>query len=223
MWRPRDRERFIGTYDPEHELPDPDRNPGDRWQSDAYRRGARDTRFAYRMSPDRIESRHGARRDVDREMEMHWRHDARDRGGYDGDYGRDFGRDQGRDSGRYDDPRRADRIRREYGTGYDRDRLESFGRSFDDYGRDYGHDYGSDYGRGYGRDYEYELEPDYDDEFNEYRWREREAARQPKRGPHWDQDRFYGSDRGWDADRGRSSSYEGDFGVWERDRDRWRR
>lgn len=216
MWRPRDRERFIGTYDPEHELPDPDRSPGDRWQSDAYRRGAHDSRYAYRMSPDRFESRFGARRDVDRDLETRWRRDARDGGGYGRGYSGDYERSYSRnDAPRYGGP--GDRIRRDYGTGYDRDRLDPFGRSFDDYGRDYGRDYGYDYG----------LEPDYDDEFNEYRWREREASREPKRGPHWDQDRFYGSDRGWDTDRSRDrdrpSSYEGDFGVWERDRDRWRR
>jgi hypothetical protein len=55
MWRPRDRERYIGGYDPEHEMPDPDRGPGDRWQSDAYRHNARDGRFAYRMNPDYVE------------------------------------------------------------------------------------------------------------------------------------------------------------------------
>lgn len=210
MWRPRDRERFIGTYDPEHELPDPDRNPGDRWQSDAYRRGAHDSRYAYRMSPDRVESRYPDRSNVDRAMEQRWRRDARDdRGGYGGDYERTW---RG--------PDYTDRMRRDYATGYDRD-LVHFGRSFDDYGRDYGRESS----RGYGSDFE----PDYDDEFNEYRWREREAiSREPRRGPHWDQDRFYGSDRGWDTERspdrerGRSS-YEGDFGIWERDRDRWRR
>lgn len=78
MWRPRDRERFIGSYDPEHEMPDPDRDPGDRWQSDAYRRGARDTRYGYRWNPDAIENRYeGSRRDIDAEREARWRGDAR--------------------------------------------------------------------------------------------------------------------------------------------------
>ena len=53
----RDHERFIGGYDPEHEMPDPDRDPRDRWQSDAYRHNARDTRWFYRWNPDRIENR----------------------------------------------------------------------------------------------------------------------------------------------------------------------
>ena len=57
MWRPRDRERYIGGYDPEHEMPDPDRDRGDRWQSDVYRHNARDGRFAYRWNPDRFEDR----------------------------------------------------------------------------------------------------------------------------------------------------------------------
>ncbi len=48
MWRPRDRERYIGSYDPEHEMPDPDRGPGDRWQSMriAGTRGTRASRIA---------------------------------------------------------------------------------------------------------------------------------------------------------------------------------
>ncbi|MGH9458381.1 MAG: hypothetical protein ACRD2J_12180 [Thermoanaerobaculia bacterium] len=62
MFRRRSRERFIGSYDPEHEMPDPRRRPGDRWESEAYRRNARDTRFAYRRNPDRIESPWRARR-----------------------------------------------------------------------------------------------------------------------------------------------------------------
>lgn len=200
MWRPRDRERFIGAYDPEHEVPDPDRGPGDRWQSDAYRRGARDSRFAYRMNPDRFESRFGNRQDVDREMRMRWNRDARDRGGYGGDYDRDQGR----------------------GYDSDYDRMRSFDRgSFDDYGRDYGRDYGPDsYGRDdvrYGGDRAYGGRGGYDRDFD---------RGSDRSGPHPDRDRFYGSDRGHDYDRDRyrdgGSSYEGDFGVWERDRD-WRR
>src|SRR5687768_226745 len=73
MWRPRDRERFIGGYDPEHEMPDPDRDRGDRFQSDAYRHNARDSRYAYRWNPDRIESNYP----------------DRDRGRYEGDFNRD--------------------------------------------------------------------------------------------------------------------------------------
>lgn len=41
----RDRERFHGSYDPEREMPDPDRGRGGRYQSDAYRSNFRDSRF----------------------------------------------------------------------------------------------------------------------------------------------------------------------------------
>ena len=111
MWRPRDRERFIGSYDPEHEMPDPDRGAGDRWQSDAYRRGARDTRFGYRLNPDRFEGRFdGQRRDIDRERDIRWQGDAREayeRGyrdaladhGFDRGWDRDFDRDREYDRG----------------------------------------------------------------------------------------------------------------------------
>ena len=86
MWRPRDRERYIGSYDPEHEMPDPDRGPGDRWQSDAYRRGARDSRFMYRADPNRFENRFNDQRDYDPDYDSRWRRDGRDldRGGYGG-------------------------------------------------------------------------------------------------------------------------------------------
>jgi hypothetical protein len=57
----KDRERFIGGYDPEHEMPDPDRDPRDRYQSEAYQNGARDSRFAYRWNPDRVEAQFGDR------------------------------------------------------------------------------------------------------------------------------------------------------------------
>ena len=30
FWRRRDHEKFIGSYDPEHEMPNPDRRPHDR-------------------------------------------------------------------------------------------------------------------------------------------------------------------------------------------------
>ena len=79
MWRPRDRERFIGGYDPEHEMPNPDRDFGDRYESDAYRHNARDGRFAYRMDPNRFERQFGQR---DRsEFDSRWDRDSRDRGG----------------------------------------------------------------------------------------------------------------------------------------------
>lgn len=77
MWRPRDHERYIGGYDPEHEMPDPDRDRGGRWQSDAYRHNSRDTRFAYRWNPERFENRF-ADRDRGRDFDPRWNRDARD-------------------------------------------------------------------------------------------------------------------------------------------------
>jgi hypothetical protein len=157
MWRPRDRERYIGSYDPEHEMPDPDRGPGDRWQSDAYRRGARDTRFMYRADPNRFENRFNEQRDYETHYDPRWRHDARDmdRGGY----------------GR--------------GGGYD---ANFGGGGYHDYGR-------PDYG--YGRDFD--------------------------RYGHFDRDRFYGSDRGWDYSREEPPRFESDRDRWEREREeRWR-
>lgn len=166
MWRPRDRERYIGSYDPEYEMPDPDRGPGDRWQSDAYRNHFRDSRFAYRMNPDRFENQFEGRRDVDREMQMRWNRDGRDR-----DYGN---YDRGCDRGGYGESGFGG------GGGYDR----SFERA--GYGNDYG--FGgrgrAEWGRGAG-------------------WSGSGGGvdRGYDRGPHYDRDRIYGSDRGWDRDR----------------------
>ena len=150
MWRPRDRERYIGSYDPEHEMPDPDRGPGDRWQSDAYRYNSRDTRFAYRFDPNRFESRFNDQRGYDPEYDMRWRRDARDldrggygRGGYDANFGgggyRDYGRGGG---GSYGYGRDYDR------EGWDRDRGASYDRG-EHFDRDrfYGSDRGWDYDR----------------------------------------------------------------------------
>src|SRR5688500_6158222 len=78
MWKPGDRERCIGSYDPEHEMPDPDRDRGGRWQSDAYRSGARDSRYAYRWNPERFEDRFSSRRDIGREAGLRWTQDGRD-------------------------------------------------------------------------------------------------------------------------------------------------
>ncbi|MGN6182357.1 MAG: hypothetical protein ACTHQM_01745 [Thermoanaerobaculia bacterium] len=158
MWRPRDRERFIGSYDPEHELSDPDRGGGDRWQSDAYRHNARDTRFFYRMDPNRFERGYeGPRRDIDRESGMRWNRDARDfdrgldRGGRDfsrGDYDRNF------DRGMYGGPREFDRGM--YGGPRDYDRgMYGEPREFNRGGYDRGYGYESSYDRGYDRDQNY--------------------------------------------------------------------
>ncbi len=157
MWRPRDRERFIGSYDPEHEMPNPDRDAGDRWQSDAYRRGARDSRFGYRFNPDMIENRwEGQRRDIDRERDIRWRGDARDRGyggGYDpnfggseyergyrdGQYDRGFDRDFDRGWDRdFDRDREFDRGGFMTGPHYDRDRPSGADRGWDNRNLDRG-------------------------------------------------------------------------------------
>ena len=158
MWRPRDRERYIGGYDPEHEMPDPDRPSGGRWQSDAYRHNARDSRFAYRMNPDRFE------RQFERNAPQRWdAGDPRDRGyGYGPDYGRDseyrsnYGRED-YDRGNYDRNPGGYRPRDENRPGYGFER--EYGRGNygpgDDYDRGrsgpYGDGYGGSYGGGYGR------------------------------------------------------------------------
>ncbi|HUJ12889.1 MAG TPA: hypothetical protein VL284_03780 [Thermoanaerobaculia bacterium] len=93
-FRPRDHERFIGGYDPEHEMPDPERDPRDRWQSDAYRRNARDTRFMYRWNPDRIEEQRGwdrgRGRDIENEIRPRDRYEAAYRAGYEAGYDRGY-------------------------------------------------------------------------------------------------------------------------------------
>ncbi|HEX8408591.1 MAG TPA: hypothetical protein VF883_06995 [Thermoanaerobaculia bacterium] len=169
MWRPRDRERFIGSYDPEHEMPDPDRGPGDRWQSDAYRHASRDSRYGYRMNPDRYEDRFDGRRDPNRDYEMRWQRDGRDmdRDGY---------------------GRAAYGYRDSYGAPYSYDR---------DYERPPGYGYDPDDDRDH---YRRGFERGYDDGYNAgYSGLDRNYDR----GPHYDRDRIYGSDRGWDNGRDR--------------------
>ena len=156
MWRPRDRERYIGGYDPEREMPDPDRDRGDRWQSDAYRHNARDSRFAYRWNPDRIEERYPDRyaggyperdyRDYRDYRDDRGYRDYRDRGGYGGGYGGESGYDRGWDRdfspryGRGDYDRGFDRYSgRDYDREWDRER---FAR--DRWDRGYGDDYDRD-------------------------------------------------------------------------------
>jgi len=118
MWRRRDHERFIGGYDPENEMPDPSRRSGDRYESDAYRHNARDTRFAYRWDSDRFEDRFGARqprdfdyRDVRSAYERGYDDARLARGyrppnwGWDSDDGRDYDREPRRRDTRFDDDR----------------------------------------------------------------------------------------------------------------------
>lgn len=143
MWRPRDRERFYGSYDPEHEMPDAGRNPGDRWESDAYRHNARDTRFAYRLDPNRFENRFEGRRDIDREMQTRWDRDARDL-----NRDRDWDRDVGRGGGYGLDRGGWDRDR-EFGRGSFR---ENYTREFHGGGGGYGGGFTGRYGGGYDYD-----------------------------------------------------------------------
>ena len=189
MWRPRDRERFIGGYDPEHEMPNPDRDRGERWQSDVYRHNSRDTRFAYRFNPDRFEHRYG---DRDRGgYDPRWNRDARDAsygnyGGRDrnfGGYGEYSDYDRGYDRNRYDYNRGG------YDRGYDYNGGGNPG--WNDMGRFSSDRWtGSDYdrarefgGRGYERDWRDRQQFDrgdrdrgYGSEFNDDdydRWRNR--------------------------------------------------
>ena len=117
-------------------MPNPDREFRDRYQSDAYRHNAGDSRWAYRWNPDRFEDRFGPRRGED------WNHrDARDMEHYNRGYEAGYrdrdngyrGYDRGYDHG--GDYRDADRDPDRYRW----DRWEYFDRD-----RDYG-------GRGRGR------------------------------------------------------------------------
>ena len=119
MFRRRDHESFIGGYDPEREMPDPDREYRDRYQSDAYRHNAADSRWTYRWNPDRFEDRFGPRRGEDWGRNPAWDRDARDR---------DFDRGWDYDRMRYGYPRGYEPGYRDYGPprdfgyrGYDRD------------------------------------------------------------------------------------------------------
>lgn len=199
MWRPRDRERFIGSYDPEHEMPDPDRMPGERWQSDAYRHHFRDSRFAYRMNPDRFEDRFDGRRDVDREMEMRWNRDARDRDAWN---------------------------EQRYGGGWERggswDRGPMRGGPGPSYG--YGSGYGSRMsGGGFDRDRMYGSDRgwDYDRERMQGGRHFRDAY-EADRGGYGD--RGYGDrDRGYDDRDLRDRWGRGPENPWDRDDDWYRR
>jgi hypothetical protein len=131
----RDHESYIGSYDPEHEMPDPDRGPRDRWQSDVYRHNAGDSRWAYRWSPERIEE-HGMRRpwrgDVERDIQPRDRYESRF-GGRHPEY------ERGYEHGYYDRGMDMDRERdvRDFrGSDWDRDRDQQWGRDFGPRDRD---------------------------------------------------------------------------------------
>src|SRR6266702_2453543 len=118
-FRRREHERFIGGYDPEHEMPDPDRRPRGPWQSEAYRDVAHDSRYAYRWNPDRVEERFDDWRRPDRDDFIQ----PRDR------YA-PYGLTRGYDHARY-----FDRDPWAYERGYDYDRGYPPPRRFDE--RDY--------------------------------------------------------------------------------------
>jgi len=116
----RDHESYIGGYDPEHEMPNPDRDPRERWQSDAYRRNAADGRWVYRWNPDRFEERSNFGWREPRRME----HDIQPRDRYENRYDNRY---SGMDRERYAPyPRDYDR-----GPYYDRDRGPYYGRDYD--------------------------------------------------------------------------------------------
>jgi hypothetical protein len=229
MWRPRDRERFIGGYDPEHEMPDPDRGTGDRWQSDTYRHNSRDTRFAYRMNPDRFERQfEGQRGDYDRDMP--WNGDqygGRDYGRYGagssgggGDYDRGGYGGGGYDRGGYGGGYRGDsgygQDRGYRGSGYGGGNYDRGGYGGGNYGG------GGGYGRGVnssGRDWD---RGPFGGSTDRSGW-DRGGGPSRMTGPHLDHDRF-SADRGADHDRWgspdrfRDREYGGDY--WNED---WRR
>lgn len=132
MFRRRDHESFIGGYDPEREMPDPDREYRDRYQSDAYRHNAADSRWIYRFNPDRFEDRFGPRRGEEWSRNAAWDRDARDRE-------REY------------DTRPWDYDRMRYGYGYQR----PYEGGYPDRDRDFGPPRDRDYGyRGYDRGYD---------------------------------------------------------------------
>jgi hypothetical protein len=220
MWRPRgDRERFIGSYDPEHEMPDPDRGRGERWQSDAYRHNSRDTRFAYRWDPDRVEERYeGPRRDFDRDRypgDARDRERAMNRGGYGGGYaGSNYSAGGGYSGGGYGNYGSGGN----YGTGPHWDR-SGFDRGYDAYrgnDRDRG-DYSRGFAGGYGgpdRGPDIDRDRGYD--------RGRDYGRGPYSGSSWasGSSGSYGDELGGRGYRGFDDDDRGSWGGYGRDNDR---
>lgn len=168
----RDHESYIGGYDPEHEMPDPGRDPRARWQSDAYRHNARDSRWGYRWDPDRIEERSDPRD----------RYDGYDRDryesaprpdydyGYDRGYDRNFDRNFDRDRSEYDRDYIRDYERRSHAyespnrenwSSGDFDRTWDYGRRDEERGLrpDRGYEHGRTYGA-YGNMREWDRRPD---------------------------------------------------------------
>jgi hypothetical protein len=216
MWRPRDHERFIGSYDPEREMPDPDRGRGDHWQSDAYRHNSRDSRFAYRWNPDRFEDRFGDRDRSRSDYDSRWSRDARD-----------FG-DRNYPERNYSD--------RSYGYsgGNDFDRGYSSGGGY--YGMDYGYGPDRGYDRGYDRNRSWSPEDRgprtedgrYDNRFDGAGWRAEARGPRPEAwqggGSDYDRAREFGG-RGYERDwRDRQRFDRGDnrSEFNDDDYDRWR-
>jgi hypothetical protein len=214
MWRPRDRERFIGGYDPEHEMPDPNRGSGERWQSDVYRHNSRDSRYAYRMNPDRFERQYeGPREPYDRwsgdarEMHRQYSRDDYNRpndvgGNY--DYDRDYG-----DRGYH-----ADRNYGDFGAShYDRGYHGGGGYRDSQNGPRGGGYYGGYNGGGYGgHDRGWDRGPfgggsdrGWDRNGPDRSGLDRDRGRSPS-GPHYDR---FGADRGMDHDRYTTDRYRG--------------
>lgn len=234
FWRGRDRERFIGSYDPEHEMPDPDRMNRDRYESEAYRRNAADSRYGYRWNPDRIEDRFVGRGRSS--MPRDWNRDARDHS-YNERYGaRDYERSGQWESGRdFDRDRDRDRsYGADYGMAdYGRNPQGGYGRNFGNpdrgYDRGYGHseygrsDYGrNDYGRNDGRgDY---GRSDYDRGFSN----SGNSGRSLNDRDRHDRERNFGDGRTMpDWDREARAQHDRDYGwddvgdiSWERNRGR---
>ena len=228
----RDHEPYIGGYDPEHEMPDPGRHPRDRWQSEAYRHNARDSRFAYRWDPDRFEERQGVQRGSYR-SDGHERIQSRDR--YESMGRPDF--DDGYGRGNYSDDRGDyENGRGYYGASRESDRL---GRNDYDRDRDYdSRDHVRDYERarhflGESPNRENWSSGDFDQRWD-YGRRDEERDLPSDRG--YVRDRTYGaygSMRDWDR-RPDGERYPSDFGSgqsgrrWEHGRDfddrgRWRK
>jgi len=133
----RDHEPYIGGYDPEHEMPNPDRDPRDRWQSDIYRHNAGDSRWAYRWNPDRFESRMEPRWESPRRMDVEREIRPRDRYGRYGDDDR-YGY-RGAPDDRYDRGYRPD-----YGPRYEPDFGHDYDRGYYGHGRDNGYNFDRD-------------------------------------------------------------------------------
>jgi len=158
----RDHERYIGGYDPEHEMPDPDRRPRGPWQSEAYRDTARDSRWAYRWNPDRVEER------IDEWRPRHPDDFIQPRDRY-----APYGLTRGYDRARYLD--------RDRDWDYSRDRDRGLGRGYD-YERDYPPRRFDDRDFGYGGD-PWARQDRYEREHFRDDWSDR---------GYWDRDRPYG-------------------------------